>query len=169
MKFDLRRLQLLRELARRGTISSVADALSYSTSAVSQQLSVLEREIGTQLLVPDGRRVRLTPQAEILIQHTAAVLRQLERAEAEIVPRRQRSWVPYGSPPCRPSHCRASRRCSALCRRPTQDCRSGCPRPEPDIAIPGLMAREYDLVCDELFPDSPVARWPGGPVPRHTP
>jgi len=38
---DLRRLRLLRELARRGTIAAVAEALSYSPSAVSQQLAAL--------------------------------------------------------------------------------------------------------------------------------
>jgi hypothetical protein len=41
---DLRRLYLLRELYARGTIAAVAEAVSYSPSAVSQQLSQLERE-----------------------------------------------------------------------------------------------------------------------------
>ena len=53
---DLRRLRLLRELARRGTITAVAEALSYSPSAVSQQLAALEKE------PPRARRVRLTPK-----------------------------------------------------------------------------------------------------------
>ena len=47
---DLRRLRLLRELARRGTIAAVAEALSYSPSAVSQQLAALEKEAGVRLL-----------------------------------------------------------------------------------------------------------------------
>jgi DNA-binding transcriptional LysR family regulator len=47
---DLRRLRLLRELDARGTIAAVAEALSYSPSAVSQQLSQLEREAGAELL-----------------------------------------------------------------------------------------------------------------------
>lgn len=47
---DLRRLRLLRELARRGTIAAVAEAFSYSPSAVSQQLATLERETGVRLL-----------------------------------------------------------------------------------------------------------------------
>ena len=42
---DLRRLRLLRELAHRGTIAAVAVAVSFSPSAVSQQLSTLERAI----------------------------------------------------------------------------------------------------------------------------
>ena len=47
---DLKRLALLRELQLRGTIAAVAQSLSYSPSAVSQQLSVLEAEVGMTLL-----------------------------------------------------------------------------------------------------------------------
>ena len=61
---DLRRPRLLGELRRRGTITAVAEVLSYSPSAVSQQLSTLEKETGVLLLEPAGRRVRLTPQAD---------------------------------------------------------------------------------------------------------
>ncbi|WP_205625621.1 helix-turn-helix domain-containing protein [Actinomadura atramentaria] len=61
---DLHRLRLLRELKHRGTLAAVAEALAYSPSSISQQLSVLEREAGVRLLEPVGRRVRLTPQAE---------------------------------------------------------------------------------------------------------
>ncbi|GAA5609588.1 hypothetical protein Spla01_00718 [Streptomyces platensis] len=57
--FDLHRLRLLRELKHRGTLAAVAAALSYSPSAVSQQPSQLETEVGVPLLEPVGRRVRL--------------------------------------------------------------------------------------------------------------
>ncbi|GAA4374330.1 hypothetical protein GCM10023152_17010 [Agromyces bauzanensis] len=57
---DVRRLRLLVELSRRGTLAAVAEALSYSPSSVSQQLSLLEREAGVPLLVQVGRRVQLT-------------------------------------------------------------------------------------------------------------
>src|SRR6201999_184854 len=67
---DLRRLRRLRELARRGTIAAVAEALSFSPSAVSQQLAALEKEAGVRLLEPTGRRVRLTPQGDLLVAHT---------------------------------------------------------------------------------------------------
>ena len=71
---DLRRLRLLRELARRGTITAVAEALSYSPSAVSQQLASLEKEAGVRLLEPAGRRVRLTPQGDHLVTPTQVLL-----------------------------------------------------------------------------------------------
>ena len=57
---DLRRLRLLRELNERGTIAAVADALAFTPSAVSQQLTVLEAEAGVPLLTRAGRGVRLT-------------------------------------------------------------------------------------------------------------
>jgi DNA-binding transcriptional LysR family regulator len=81
---DVRRLRLLRELARRGTIAAVAEALAYTPSAVSQQLSALEREAGTALLERTGRRVALTPAALALVGHTEVVLERLERAAAEL-------------------------------------------------------------------------------------
>lgn len=81
---DLRRLRLLRELSLRGTLASVAEALNYSPSGVSQQLSQLEREVGIPLLRPVGRRVQLTPEAEILVARTEEILTVMERAEAEL-------------------------------------------------------------------------------------
>src|SRR6201995_5810456 len=81
---DLRRLRLLRELAARGTIGAVADALSYSPSAVSQQLAQLEKEAGVPLLERFGRNVRLTAAAQTLVSHTDALLARVEMAEADL-------------------------------------------------------------------------------------
>jgi DNA-binding transcriptional LysR family regulator len=81
---DLRRLRLLRELHERGTIAAVADALQFTPSAVSQQLGILEREAGVQLLERAGRGVRLTDAALVLVGHTEALLDRAERAEADL-------------------------------------------------------------------------------------
>jgi DNA-binding transcriptional LysR family regulator len=81
---DVRRLRLLRELSLRGTLAEVAEALHQSPSSVSQQLSQLEREVGVPLLRKAGRRVRLTPAAELLVGHTDAILQRLEQAESEV-------------------------------------------------------------------------------------
>ncbi|WP_329403517.1 LysR substrate-binding domain-containing protein [Streptomyces virginiae] len=81
---DVRRLRLLRELARRGTIAAVAEALTFSPSAVSQQLGVLEREAGLPLLERTGRGVRLTPAGQNLVRHAEAVLERLEQADADL-------------------------------------------------------------------------------------
>lgn len=86
---DVRRLRLLRELSHRGTIAAVAQALSFTPSAVSQQLAALEREAGVALLIRTGRRVTLTPAATALVIHTEAVLERLERAGAELAAARE--------------------------------------------------------------------------------
>jgi DNA-binding transcriptional LysR family regulator len=82
---EVRRLRLLRELAYRGTIASVAEALSYTPSAVSQQLSVLEREAGVPLLERSGRAVVLTPAAVRLVEHVELILAILQEAATELV------------------------------------------------------------------------------------
>jgi DNA-binding transcriptional LysR family regulator len=81
---DLRRLRLLRELAERGTIAAVADALRFTPSAVSQQLALLEREAGVALLERAGRGVRLTDAALVLVSHADALLERAAQAEADL-------------------------------------------------------------------------------------
>ncbi|GGS95448.1 LysR family transcriptional regulator [Planobispora rosea] len=82
--FDLHRLRLLRELAERGTLAAVAAALGYSPSAVSQQLSVLEKETGARLLEKAGRGVRLTDAGLLLAQHAGVLLAAAEAATADL-------------------------------------------------------------------------------------
>jgi DNA-binding transcriptional LysR family regulator len=66
---DWRKLRLLDELDRRGTITATADALHLTPSAVSQQLAGLSRDIGVPLLERRGRTVVLTGQARLLLAH----------------------------------------------------------------------------------------------------
>jgi DNA-binding transcriptional LysR family regulator len=80
----LGRLRTLREVADRGTIAAAADALHLTPSAVSQQLSALEREIGHRLVEPDGRTVRLTPLAEVLVRRADAVFAEVQQLQAEV-------------------------------------------------------------------------------------
>ena len=58
---DLRRLHLLLELSRLGSMRAVAETHRLTTSTVSQQIAALSREVRTPLVEPEGRRVRLTP------------------------------------------------------------------------------------------------------------
>jgi DNA-binding transcriptional LysR family regulator len=78
------RLQLLREVARRGTIRAAAEALSITPSAISQQLRILEAEAGTPLLERDGRRVRVTDAGEMLVRHADAITAAIVAAESEL-------------------------------------------------------------------------------------
>jgi DNA-binding transcriptional LysR family regulator len=81
---DVRRLRLLREVALRGSITRAADALSYTPSAVSQQLAVLERECGIALVEREGRGIRLTGAARSLVSRTERILEELEHARADL-------------------------------------------------------------------------------------
>jgi DNA-binding transcriptional LysR family regulator len=81
---DVRKLRVLRELSERGTIAATAEALSFTPSAISQQLSALERETGVELLAREGRRLALTDAARRLVARTDDVLAALEAAEADL-------------------------------------------------------------------------------------
>jgi DNA-binding transcriptional LysR family regulator len=82
--FDLARLQLLRELAHRGTMTAVAAACGLTSSAVSQQLATLEREARVALLERVGRRVRLTAEGARLVVHAEAILQAVEAADLDL-------------------------------------------------------------------------------------
>ncbi|HET8616496.1 MAG TPA: LysR family transcriptional regulator [Actinomycetales bacterium] len=81
---DLRRLRVLRELEQRGTVSATGDALHLTPSAVSQQIAGLARDLGVPLLEKQGRGVRLTGQARVLLRHADAVQERLELARADL-------------------------------------------------------------------------------------
>ena len=81
---DLRKLRVLVELSRLGTMSAVAQATGYGTSAVSQQLAALEREAGVPLLEAAGRRVRLTPAGRRLVVHAEGILAAMTAAELDL-------------------------------------------------------------------------------------
>ncbi|MCF8587509.1 LysR substrate-binding domain-containing protein [Gordonia liuliyuniae] len=84
MEVTLHRLKLLRELRRRGTVRAVAEALHYSTSTVSQQLSLLEREAGADLFARHGRRIMLTEAGELLADHADEILDAVDSAGTAI-------------------------------------------------------------------------------------
>lgn len=83
-EWDIKKLQILRTLSERGTVTATAQALQMTPSAVSQQLSNLARQLGVPLLEAHGRRVRLTDAAHLVLRHAEAVFAQLERADAEL-------------------------------------------------------------------------------------
>jgi DNA-binding transcriptional LysR family regulator len=81
---DVKRMKVLREVAARGSFSAAAEALSYTQSAVSQQISALEREAGTQLVERRSRGIRLTQAGHALVCHADAIISRLADAEAEL-------------------------------------------------------------------------------------
>jgi DNA-binding transcriptional LysR family regulator len=81
---DVRRMRVLREVAARGSFSAAADALSYTQSAVSQQIAALEREAATKLVERSARGVRLTEAGRALVEHADVILARLADAEHEL-------------------------------------------------------------------------------------
>src|SRR5690242_21653688 len=78
------RLAVLRELAQRGSFTAAADALSYTQSAVSQQISALERETGALLVERDRKRAGLTEAGEMLLGPAGAILGRIAHAERDL-------------------------------------------------------------------------------------
>ena len=78
------RLRVLHAIAAHGSLSAASQALHVTNSAVSQQLAKLEREVGQPLVERNGRGVRLTDAAELLVEHTSRILSLVHRAEADL-------------------------------------------------------------------------------------
>jgi molybdate transport repressor ModE-like protein len=85
---SLDRIRVLHTIASSGSVKSAAAALQVTTSAVSQQVAKLEREVGQRLLERSGRGVKLTGAGELLVRHAGRILSVVEEAEAELEERR---------------------------------------------------------------------------------
>jgi DNA-binding transcriptional LysR family regulator len=83
---DVRRLEMLLRLSQAGSMREVADDLGVTTSTVSQQIAALAREVGTPLLEPVGRRVRLTPAGQRLADHAVTILAAVAAASSDLDP-----------------------------------------------------------------------------------
>src|SRR3954447_2376642 len=81
---DVRRLRVLQEVVERGSFSGAAESLHLSQSAVSQQIAVLEKEVGIPLLQRTNEGPKLTAAGETLMSHGDAVMCRLEEAEREL-------------------------------------------------------------------------------------
>jgi len=157
---DVRRLRLLRELQIRGTLAGVAEALSFSPSAVSQQLSQLEKDVGVELLRSSGRRVVLTPQAEILVSHTAEVLRTLERAEAELASSLTTITGTVRVAVFQSAALALMPDALSIMESEYPEVRVEMVQREPETALRETWARDFDLVIAEQYPGHAAPRYP---------
>ena len=81
---DVRRLRVLREVAKQGSFSAAADTLYLSQSAVSQHVAALEREVGMRLLERGRPGPKLTDAGRSLVTHADAVICRLDEAERDL-------------------------------------------------------------------------------------
>jgi DNA-binding transcriptional LysR family regulator len=78
---NVARLRVLKEVAYRGSFSAAAQALSYTQSAISQQIAALEAEAGMALLERHPRGVSLTAAGQTLVAHAEGILARLDAAD----------------------------------------------------------------------------------------
>jgi DNA-binding transcriptional LysR family regulator len=151
---ELRRLRLLSELSRRGTIAEVARVAGYTPSAVSQSLAQLEREAGVALLERDGRRVRLTNAAHRLVTRTERALAELDAAEADLAAEQGtvRGEVVVGAFPTAAARLAIPAIRALGERHPELTCTIREHEPEDGIAL--LRAGELDLLVSESYGDA---------------
>lgn len=149
---DVNRLRMLVELSRRGTLSAVADALSFSKASVSQQLSALERDVGVPLLRRVGRGVQFTPQGNVLVAEAIGILDQLEHAQVAVAESltevtgtvhiavfqsTAHSLLPGALNALREQH-------AALRVEVTES--------DPETGLVGVSSRDFDLILAEQYP-----------------
>ena len=148
---EMRRVRLLVELERRGSLAAVAEALHLSASGVSAQVSRLEREVKTPLVDKVGRGLRLTEAGVRLAARGRQLLADMEQAEAEL---RELSGEVAGTLRV------ASFQSAALLLIPevlaAQEAHPGLRielvQAEPESAVPALLAGDFDLVVAEEYP-----------------
>src|SRR5690349_21450836 len=158
---DLRRLRLLRELEERGTLGAVAAALDYSPSSVSQQLTVLEKEVGTPLLEKAGRGVRLTDAGRLLAQHARVLLAAAEAATTDLaaLSGEVRGTVRAGGVQSATRHLLVPSLTRMTAEHPLV--RMEVSELELEQALPGLRLGSVDLVISDEYDGHPRPRPPG--------
>ena len=80
----MRRLLVLQELNRQGTVNAAAAALHLTPSAVSQQLAALSRELGCQITEKEGRNLRITSAGQLLLGHADEISAKLEALKSDL-------------------------------------------------------------------------------------
>ncbi|KNY05746.1 LysR family transcriptional regulator [Microbacterium sp. GCS4] len=149
---DVNRLRMLVEFSRLGTLSAVADALSYSKASVSQQLSALEREVGVPLLRRVGRGVQLTPQGTVLVTEAIGILDRLEQAEVAVAESlTEVTGTVHLAVFQSTAHSLLPGALAAL-RAEHPSLRVEVTESDPETGLVGVSSRDFDLILAEQYP-----------------
>ncbi|HTU78829.1 MAG TPA: LysR substrate-binding domain-containing protein [Solirubrobacteraceae bacterium] len=149
-------MRILTEVAYRGSFSAAAAALSYTQSAVSQQIASLESEAGMALLERHPRGVSLTAAGQTLVAHAEGILARLEGAEAALAAiaglrggRLRMASFPTAGATLMPL-------AIATFRASYPDVRLTLAEGEPEAIVPRLRAGELDLALLFEFAEEPL-------------
>jgi DNA-binding transcriptional LysR family regulator len=155
------RLQILREVSSRGTITAAAKALYLTPPAVSHQLAVLEREVGVPLLQRTARSIQLTGAGRRLVEHADTILADCEVALADV-----ESFAAEVSGTVRLSIFQTAAQSIALPAMVAL--RTQYPRLEviandlePTLAIPALKSAQLDIALSHEWDYVPLPKEPG--------
>jgi DNA-binding transcriptional LysR family regulator len=157
---DVRRLRFLHELKNRGTLAEVAAATNFSPSSISQQLAILEQETGVELLRKSGRKVLLTPQAEILVSHTKKLLDILEQAEAELSASLTTVTGIVRVAVFQSAALALMPDALSKMSQTFPDVRVEMVQREPEIALHETWTRDFDMVVAEQYPSHAAPEYP---------
>jgi DNA-binding transcriptional LysR family regulator len=156
--YNMNRLALLAELHRRGTLHEVSRSLSFSPSTVSQQLKVLEREVGVPLVERAGRGLRLTREGELLAGHAVALMQQMELAEADVAAARGEARGTLRMATFQTAALAVLPRTLDLLAADAPELRVVVAHIDAARMLDALAAREFDLVLGEEYPGRPASR-----------
>lgn len=155
---NVARLKILREVAYRGSISAAALELSYTQSAVSQQIAALEAEAGMQLLERHPRGVTLTAAGQTLVGHAEGILAGLDAAEEALeaiaglrAGRLRAASFPTAGATLMP-------RAIAAFREEHPEVELTLAEGEPEDIAPRLRAGEFDIALLFEFPEEVLPR-----------
>jgi DNA-binding transcriptional LysR family regulator len=86
---DLRQLEIIRAIADSGSFTAAGNKLHVSQSAISRQILLLEEELGEPVFHRIGRRIRITPAGESLLQLSNRVFQDLHDTVSAISEKRE--------------------------------------------------------------------------------
>ncbi len=154
---DVKQMRMLREVARLGSFAAAARELSFTPSAVWQQMAALEREVGTQLFDRGPRGARLTHSGGVLLAHAEVALDRLERAAVELaaIARGEGGQLLFGSFPTATESFVARAVGAFRCRYPGVDLRFRDAEPYEQV----VRLERLQLDCAVMFD---LDSWPVG-------
>ncbi|MFW0120079.1 LysR family transcriptional regulator [Rothia sp. P5764] len=158
--YDLRRLAMLLEIHERGTLAAAAKALHLTSSAISQQITTLEKEVGAPLLRKVGRGVELTTEALILADSTRNILREMDAARTRItlldgVPTGQVKLAIFQSA----AHALLTGVLEHLAHQAPQ-VQLHVVQIDPETGLSLTRSREFDVVIAESYPHHYIPEYP---------
>ena len=161
MDLDLTRLKMLLELQQRGTVTRVAEVMSYSHSAVSQQLKTLERDTGFALLERAGRNVRLTTQGQVLADFAQRIFALADEAEAALANSTNEVRGTLRVAGFQTVLAAATPSALDALGERYPDLRVELTQRDIKEGVKGLASREFDVVIGEDYPGVPPVRTEG--------